>query len=64
MRGASVLSEALVSKLAESMSKPELTERQSQVLQLLAQGLSNKHIGQALSISEATAETHVNAVLG
>lgn len=61
--GGSALSESLASKLAESMSKPELTDRENQVLQLLARGLSNKDIGQALFISEATAKTHVNSVL-
>lgn len=39
-----------------------LTERESQVLQLLAQGLANKQIAAALSISEHTVKFHVSAV--
>lgn len=39
-----------------------LTERESQVLQLLAQGLANKQIAAALGISEHTVKFHVSAV--
>ena len=39
-------------------SKPHLTRREREVLQLLAEGKSNKEIGTALSISTKTAETH------
>jgi len=41
-----------------------LTPREVEVLQLLAQGLPNKLIGQRLGISEHTAKFHVNAILG
>jgi two-component system, NarL family, nitrate/nitrite response regulator NarL len=41
-----------------------LTPREVEVLQLLAQGLSNKLIGKRLGISEHTAKFHVNAILG
>jgi two-component system nitrate/nitrite response regulator NarL len=40
-----------------------LTPREEQVLQLLAQGLSNKKIAERLAISENTAKFHVNAIL-
>ena len=40
-----------------------LTPREREVLQLLAQGLSNKDIAARLTISEHTAKFHVNAVL-
>jgi len=40
-----------------------LTRRESEVLQLLAQGLSNKEIAQRLHISEHTSKFHVNAIL-
>jgi HD-GYP domain-containing protein (c-di-GMP phosphodiesterase class II) len=36
-----------------------LTEREAEVLQLLARGLSNKEIGRALHISAVTAKNHV-----
>jgi DNA-binding NarL/FixJ family response regulator len=41
-----------------------LTARESEVLQLLAQGLANKAIAERLGISEHTAKFHVNAILG
>ena len=41
-----------------------LTDREVQVLSLLAEGLSNKQIAGRLGISEHTAKFHVNAILG
>jgi len=41
-----------------------LTPRESEVLQLLAQGLANKAIAERLGISDHTAKFHVNAILG
>lgn len=40
-----------------------LTDRELQVLSLLAEGLSNKQIAGRLGISEHTAKFHVNAIL-
>jgi DNA-binding NarL/FixJ family response regulator len=40
----------------------ELTDRESQVLQLLAQGFPNKQIALQLAISEHTAKFHVSAI--
>jgi two-component system nitrate/nitrite response regulator NarL len=42
----------------------ELTPRELEVLQLLAEGLSNKAIAYRLDISEHTVKFHVNAILG
>jgi two-component system nitrate/nitrite response regulator NarL len=42
----------------------ELTPRESEVLQLLAEGLPNKTIAYRLGISEHTVKFHVNAILG
>ena len=39
-----------------------LTERENEVLQLLAQGLANKQIALALSISEHTVKFHISAI--
>ena len=39
-----------------------LTERESEVLQLLAQGLANKQIGLQLEISEHTVKFHVSSI--
>jgi len=41
----------------------ELTAREMEVLQLLAEGLPNKSIAQRLDISEHTVKFHVNAIL-
>ncbi|WP_405078987.1 response regulator [Paenibacillus chitinolyticus] len=41
----------------------ELTKREAQVLKLIASGMSNKEIGEALFISEKTVKTHVSHVL-
>lgn len=41
-----------------------LTERESQVLILVAHGLSNQEIGDKLVISERTVRTHVSNILG
>ena len=47
-----------------SPEPPEpLTPREREVLQLLAQGLANRAIGDRLGISERTAKFHVNAIL-
>jgi two-component system nitrate/nitrite response regulator NarL len=42
----------------------DLTPRELEVLQLLAEGLSNKAIACRLEISEHTVKFHVNAILG
>jgi DNA-binding NarL/FixJ family response regulator len=45
--------------------EPEtLTERETQVLQLLAQGLANKQIAAQLGISEHTVKFHVSSIYG
>jgi len=61
--GQSLLPPEVASKLAESMAHPELSERELQVLQYLANGRSNKEIGQILSISESTVKSHVRSIL-
>ena len=54
-------------RLVQAISAPEspeaLTERETEVLQLLAQGQSNKQIARSLSISEQTVKTHVSRIL-
>jgi DNA-binding NarL/FixJ family response regulator/predicted Ser/Thr protein kinase len=43
---------------------PDLTERELEVLRLIAQGLNNQQIAQQLTISEKTVKTHVSNILG
>jgi len=49
--------------LGDEPAEP-LTPREVEVLQLLAQGLSNKQIAARLAISDHTAKFHVAAILG
>lgn len=41
----------------------DLTERERQALELLAQGLSNREIAEQMFVGEATAKTHVSRLL-
>lgn len=50
-------------KAEEPTNRPDLTARQSEVLDLLCQGLPNKTIGRRLGISENTVRGHVQALL-
>jgi len=71
--GLLVLEPSLLSSIAPetSLDRPlssgttgtDLTAREREVLELLARGLSNKSIGQALGISDHTAKFHVNSLL-
>ena len=50
--------------LEEPPLSETLTPREQEVLQLLAEGLSNRAIAQELNISEHTVKFHVNAIMG
>ena len=55
---------ASISKsLAGRPPQSELSARELQVLELIVKGRSNKEIGDALGISEATVKWHVNMIL-
>jgi DNA-binding CsgD family transcriptional regulator len=48
----------------DSADRLGLTERESEVLELVAQGCTNREIGETLFISEKTASVHVSRILG
>lgn len=52
-----------VDRSSPAKGRGELTERERQVVQLLAEGLSNKLIADRLGISDHTAKFHVNGVM-
>lgn len=69
-RGEVHLAPAAAVQLAKSLRAPPpgasrelLTDREQQVLALVASGAANKEIGATLSISERTARTHVSNIL-
>ena len=53
----------LVRKIKAPQSDEHLTERETEVLRLVARGLSNKDIGCQLFISETTVKTHVKNIM-
>ena len=50
-------------RLAGRMGGSDLTGRELEVLKLIVRGRSNKEIGNALGISEATVKSHINSIL-
>jgi len=65
--GQVLLSPAVAARLMREVAPPEnpetLTERETEVLELLAAGKSNKEIAADLVIAEKTARTHVSNIL-
>ena len=53
----------VAARLAERMMRSDLTARELEVLHMLARGLTNKEIGNALRISGNTVRNHVNSII-
>lgn len=62
--GKKYISSVVATKLKERMKKPELSQRELEVLQLITNGNSNQEIATALFITEGTVKYHVNNILG
>ena len=62
-RGGTYLPNDVATKLAERVSGKELTQREQEVLRLIALGKSNKEVGSVLGITESTIKVHVNNIL-
>jgi two-component system nitrate/nitrite response regulator NarL len=69
LHGALVVSPALTTVLAQALRAPQsassmdLTDRERQVLKMIAGGLSNKMVGNKLGITEGTVKVHVKHLL-
>lgn len=63
-RGETSIPPSISQKLVEKMNRPELTEREVEILRLIAEGNGNKAIGNRLGITEGTVKTHVKNLLG
>jgi DNA-binding NarL/FixJ family response regulator len=50
-------------KLVENMNRPVLSGREMDIIKLVAEGKSNKEIGDQLGIAEGTVKTHVKSLL-
>jgi DNA-binding NarL/FixJ family response regulator len=53
----------IAARLADRMMRPDLTARELEILKMVAKGLTNRSIGQALGISSFTVKNHVNNII-
>jgi DNA-binding NarL/FixJ family response regulator len=61
-RGERVIPIAVAARLAEFPERSDLTEREAEVLQLVARGLSNKEVARAIGRTEETVKIHLKNV--
>lgn len=62
-RGARYLCGDVANRIADSLSRESMTNRETDVLQLLSRGYCNKTIASRLDIAVGTVKTHVKAIL-
>jgi len=60
--GKTWIAPAVAAKLAERLTRVQLTVREFEVLKLIAKGQANKEIGRVLNIAESTVKLHVNSL--
>ena len=58
-RGERVIPIAVAARLAEFPERTDLTEREAEVLQLVARGLSNKEVARAIGRTDETVKIHL-----
>jgi two-component system NarL family response regulator len=61
-RGKRYIPAAIAAKLAERMGSQELSDRELEVLRLIAKGKSNQQISTELNIAESTVRFHANNI--
>jgi len=61
--GRKAISPQVAERLAARVTVPELTDREREVLEYLAEGKSNKQIAKALGIADGTVKVHVANIL-
>ena len=62
-RGHTCIPPRIGQKLVENLSRPSLSARELHTVRLIAEGKSNKAIGDQLGITEGTVKTHVKSLL-
>ncbi|MEL7369790.1 MAG: response regulator transcription factor [Myxococcota bacterium] len=62
-KGLRFIPPVIADRAAEAMTLDQLTGREFDVLQMLAEGMSNKAIAKQLGIGEGTVKTHVNGLM-
>jgi two-component system NarL family response regulator len=63
-KGQKYIPPSIAAKLAERMGSPELSDRELEVLRLIAKGKNNHQISNVLNIAESTVRFHANNIFG